>query len=335
MDKETLLEELKNNPKCIAYLAKFTESSADNFLEYYASEKATFLERGKFLRDRQLSNEAHFRNRAEKFYWQIAQKKLFNLQCQWRAGQIDLPVEVSIEFHYWEKNIKACPFNDPVTSEDLEVMLKFLKKPHSDTEEYLFEEWQDYDGYKSQGEFGAEYPDWYEFYDNHMGTHLLSLPNIRGAEEERYLDAWRAEKFKDYKEPPKPEKPDIFYDSETTLAFIKAVEPYKILDFYRMYDAYRNEANTFSDLHEIWDILSREEEEVVVPQGRFPEVLYETLHQLQAKKMERLLPMVMQENEERKAMGISYPVKGKVEDDDLVKMLREGIKRGKQLLGEE
>ena len=336
MDKETLLEELKNNPKCIAYLSKFTEESANSFLEHYISEKMRFLSQGKFIRDRLHSSEAYFREKAKEFYWQIAQKKLFNLQCQWRARQINLPVEAAVEFNYWERNIEACPFNDPVTEDDVEVMLKFLNRPYKDVVECWLDEWQDYDGFKEGGYFGNEYPDWYEFYDNHMGTQFLfTLPNIRGAEEERFLNAWRAVNHKDYEPPSQPEKPFITNDSETTLDFIKAVEPYKVLDYYRLYDEYRNEADAFSSLNEVWDILSKEEEEVMVPSGTFPTAIYEAVYLLQARKMEHLLPLVLQENQEMRAMGIGYEQKGTVEEDDLVRVVREGLKRGRQLLAEE
>lgn len=339
MDKEALLEELKNNPKCIAYLSQFTEESAKIFLEHYASEKMIILSQGKFMRDNKHSNETYFRGRADEFYWQIAQKKLFNLQCQWRAGQIDLPVKISMEFHYWERNIKSCPFNDPVTEEDIAVMLRYLNRPFKDVvDHWFFEEWQNYEDFKDESGMGIgdAYPDWYEFYDNQMGTQvLLTLPDIRGAEEERYMDAWRAEKFKDYKEPPPPDKPTIISDSETTLDFIKAVEPYKILDLYRSYSELREDADTYSSLDELWEILSNEEEEVIVPEGPFPTVLYEAVYRLEARKMERFLPVIREEHIEMQAMGIGYELDCSLEEDTIVKMLSEGIKRGKELLGEE
>jgi len=336
IDKEILLEELKNNPKCAAYLSKFSNDSASEFLGYYVSKKMIFLSYGKFMRDRQDSNEVYFRETAKKFYWQIAQKKLFNLQCRWRARQVDLPVEASVEFSYWERNIESCPFNDPVTEHDVEVMLKFLSRPYKDVVESWWEAWQDYDDFKNGGYFENEYPDWYEFYDNHMGTHFFhTLPNIRGAEEERYLTAWRSEQQVGDREAPIPDKPFLHYNSESTMAFIKAVEPYKVLDLYRIYEEYEREEDASSSLNDVLDTLSKEEEEVMIPSGPFPTAIYEAEYLLQARKMERLLPLISQEIKEMRAMGITHRQDCALEEDNIVTMVREGIKRGKQLLGEE
>lgn len=336
INKETLLQELKNNPKCVAYMSRFSEESSERFLEYYVSEKMTFLSQGKYLRESLNSNEAYFREMAHTFYWQIAQKKLFNLQCRWRARQVDLPVEASVEFSYWERNIESCLFNDPVTEDDVAVMLKFLNRPYKDAEEHWFEAWQDYDDFKNGGYFENDYPEWYEFYDNHMGTQFLhTLPNIRGGEEERYLTAWRSEQQVGYKEPPTPDKPFLYYNRENTLEFIKEVEPYKVLDLYSIYQECQREEDASSSLNEVLDILSKEKEEVMIPSGPFPTAIYEAVYLLRARKMDHLLPLVLQENREMRAMGISYQQDCALEEDSVVRIVRDGLKRGKQLLAEE
>ena len=60
---------------------------------------------------------------------EILQKKLFDMQCLWRAEKIIIPeINVSSDFRYWEANIFNCPFIEPVTENEIEIILKHLTK---------------------------------------------------------------------------------------------------------------------------------------------------------------------------------------------------------------
>lgn len=338
MDKDTLLEQLQNNHKCRAFLASYGQDSADDFLKHYVDEKYRMLQRSKEWRDPQRYNESYFRGRAEKFYWIIAQKKLFNLQCLWRAGQVELPVQVGAEFDYWGRNIMSCPFNEPVTTTDIEAKLAYLHRPFSDVYEEPWDMlWQDYDDFKEDGGTGAwdYYPDWYAFYDAIMGTGaLLSLPDLKGEEEERYMEAWRKENHQNHPEPP-PEVPTIWYNEERAIEFIRAVESPAILRSFVNYWEAQQDRDFQDSLRPVLTILSHEEVPAPVPAGNFPDVLYEALFRLEARKMETLLPLVHEAHLERQAMGIGYEQDCPLEEDHIVAIWKKGIQRGKEILGEE
>jgi hypothetical protein len=341
-DKQKLLSELKNNPRVTAYLAGFEESSAERFLESYAGTKQMLLQHGEDWRRWQLNDSDYFRTSAEKFYWLIAEKKLFNLQCLWRAEQINLPVAVTWEFQYWSKNIKACPFLEDATEAEIEAMIGYLERASYDHEEYDPWDWQAHDEFREEETgigAGSNYPAWYEAYDNYFGTqHLMALPDIKGEREEKYLAAWRAswhEESRAKSTVKVPAKPSIYSDEKSIEEFIRKTEGYKILDYYRLYRARFDNSEFKERLHNELDLFMEEPDAVWIPEGKFPDAIFQAGHLLRVSHIKSLLPELHQNHLERKAMGIGYELEGPVEDDDLVRATIERIKEGKRLLGEE
>lgn len=334
MDRESIINELKNNPKAQAYLSRFDRQSAEQFLQSYASTKEILLRWGEDLRNMQHDNNTYFRECAEEYYWQIVQKKLFNLQCLWRAEKIDLPVTVSYEFMFWEENIKSCPFIEDVTETEIDAMLSYLENAPFDHDEMNPEGWQSYFDFKDEDGGASEfYPEWYEAYDLVMGTqNLISLPDIKGQKEEKYLSAWR--KATHGESEPVDMNNMIYASDEEIEKFIRHVEPYKILDYYRLYRD-RNESSGFMEqMEEVLQLLSAEPGEVIIPEGKFPDAIYQAGHLLKVKKMKSLLIEIHNEHLERKAMGISYEQDGTPEEDWLVKDVKEHILAGRKILGE-
>jgi hypothetical protein len=137
---------------------------------------------------------------AEKCFEQIQQRKLFNLQCRFRAGMIRIPEIGSVwEFTFWEQHIKQCPFLDPVTEEEVDLYLKYVESEYFDLEGVAFlHGWQSYDDYHreynlvdydddDEEEQEEVLPPWYRFYDLHMGTsEMLTYPDLRGERENHY-----------------------------------------------------------------------------------------------------------------------------------------------------
>jgi hypothetical protein len=337
---EQLIEELKQNSKVINYLAGYDPNSSESFIKYYANIKYLLLKHGESYKNGYERRIGFYKFWAEKYYWLIAQKKLFNLQCLWRAEKIDLPVSISYEFTYWGRNIKACPFIEPVTEEELKVLIDYLDTTQEDCPEIDNEySWQEYDEFK-ESEAGSEeeanYPDWYTYYDTYFGTpYLLFLPNICGEREERYLNAWRAHEYPQPINTPVAEtRPFLQYNNDQLLDFIRAVEPHKIVDYFKFYRAdtdydYHEEALE----HEVKRLL-REPGDVIIPEGKFPDVIYQAAHRLKIEKVKELLLIIHEEEVERREMGISRLPKKSMDEDAVLKVYREGIATGKQLLGD-
>jgi len=177
-------------PRFQEYFSKFDEKSVRQFIQSYSMRKAQYLQYSpQFLREQEQNVNDDLENAME-LLWEIQQKKLFNLQCLWRADKIHIPgIEVTYDFIYWEKNISECPFIEAVTNEEVNLYIEYVNSDFY-SEPHPLSSWQDFEGFRKEpyeDDFVA-LPSWYTFYDNHMGTEeLLNMPDIRGEKEKQYL----------------------------------------------------------------------------------------------------------------------------------------------------
>ncbi len=162
-----------------------------------------------FYETRAAEIEMPFRQEAELCLMAIQHKKLFNMQCLWRAERIKPKgADIVYDFQFWDENPYNCPFLPPIEEEEVDILLRFLRESPSelltDSNLIQFHSWQHYEAFKIQyaedegielEDFYKNYiliseermPPWYEFYDTYMGTTgLLALPDLRGPKESHY-----------------------------------------------------------------------------------------------------------------------------------------------------
>ncbi|HEY8934536.1 MAG TPA: hypothetical protein VIM65_04920 [Cyclobacteriaceae bacterium] len=328
--RETILNELKSNPKVIAYTSPYDKTSVKTFLESYASTKELLLQYGEHYRTVKDESTLHYQAYAESYYWQIAQKKLFNLQCQWRANQADLPIEVTYEFFYWGQNIKACPFIQPATDDELNALIEFLEGAPYDHHDNDIFDWQDYTDFKDENDvMGASdlYPNWYVWYDAHIGPlNLLALPDLRGTYQEKCFTAWREVQEKGAVYLTTEQKP--FLATSQFEDFVKKVEPYQIYDYYRAYAEWSRKKEKMEPLENELQLLFDESDEVWMPAGRFPDAIFQAAYLLRVKKIKGLLRNIHQQHLERLEMGITY----ELQSDDFIATYRAAFVKARQLL---
>jgi hypothetical protein len=196
-----------------------------------------------------------YQEEAEYAFGVILQKKLFNMQLQWRANQLKIEdVEVSSDFTYWEQNIFGCPFIPLVSRHEVELMKEFLFQldEPGNGNRFDFHEWQDYNLFLEKDENGntSDMPEWYQFYDNRIGTGmLLLLPDIRGTMEEKYLELAREYNKKHAPQSKTPQAPP---DTRPSLA------PFgqPLVDFSRVVETDKHIKELFDYLE--FDIQSKE-----------------------------------------------------------------------------
>jgi hypothetical protein len=241
-EKETeFYESLKNNARVQEWLSKFNEHSRDSFLKRYAKEKVNIILFQNYYREK--SNEVKelkYREHTETALNLILEKKYFNLQLLWRAEKIVIPeIRTSWDFKLWENQLKTCPFLEPISRQEIEVMKMYLQSDScelagdEDNVNHLnFEELLEKD---EQDDF-HNLPPWYEFYDNKMGTgYLMNLPNIRIPKEEYYHGLCIDKRRGNIPKQPEPEYPP-------TLPFLM------FLDYEKMYElAKENEDEIFTE----------------------------------------------------------------------------------------
>ena len=87
----------------------------ESFKKLYADKKAYALLYGDLYERIENKMALKYKEMAEEHIWRIQQRKLFDLQCRWRAEEIKLDgVELTVDFRIWEKKIDECPFITPI-----------------------------------------------------------------------------------------------------------------------------------------------------------------------------------------------------------------------------
>jgi len=199
--QEKLLEikqELQKSEIIDKFMEKTYPNSKEAFIDEYASAKVTWLEWGAKQMEWNETEDLQWLEDARKRLKEIQQKKLFDVQCLWRAEKITIEqIKLTIDFVYWEDNILNCPFIDSVSENDLEMYISYLQTGNFEHEQWFFDRWQDYEKIKeAYNDENSErnVPEWYEFHNSHTGlSAYMLLPDIRGDKEKFYRNLWSEE----------------------------------------------------------------------------------------------------------------------------------------------
>ena len=151
--EEDHIEHLRTHKPYQDFFANFKSESIEAFITKYGHEKYDMFQKREQYRENYEEYETQFLTGAEMYIDMILQKKLLNLQCQWRADLLELPlVDICQDFQHWERHIRACPFIPPVTADELELCIRFLKEEYDfTTENYIQDnDCQDYIAFKNQ-----------------------------------------------------------------------------------------------------------------------------------------------------------------------------------------
>lgn len=225
--EEQHIEYLKTHERYLAYYDQHNALSVNRFIKEYASLKHDIFSHIDVYKNAYEKHKMQFLSDADRYIDIILQKKLFNLQCEWRAGLIQLPmVDICADFIFWQHNIRLCPFVPPITPEELDICICFLKE-ETDYSEALFGEyidWQNYQGFKNHrllhqkdkagkaaNDAISEYecaiiPEFYNYFDKAQHTiDFLNTPDKRGEKEQIYLAEGYKIKYNTLKEQLKTE----------------------------------------------------------------------------------------------------------------------------------
>ncbi len=223
--------ELLASPATAAALARFDARSHPTTINAYATQKAMLYLTGPQALKQQEARFLWFRQQAAEHLWEIQQKKLFDLQCRWRAGEVALPgIRHTRDFQQWAEYIDHCPWLPPLTADDVACYAAYLRSGTYQQE--YGGRWQEYDRYREgrpsrsaddedeDEDDAAVAPDpatdeswfyriereedavdiyalpaWYAFHNQYTGVGALHqlLPDVRGPQENYYVQLWREE----------------------------------------------------------------------------------------------------------------------------------------------
>lgn len=200
MEKEDIIKDLESNEQYVPYFSQHTDEYNKEFINYYAVMKKEFMAESEAWQNTREEREVYWMEHAQEQFELIQQKKLFDLQCQWRADKIEIEgIEICFQFVAWSNDIMNCPFIEPVCEADIELFKQFLQTNNTDIDMVLNYNLQDYEtirsAYDSENET-ANFPEYYEFHNGRTGGSIyLSMPDLAGEREQEYYSILRRKQF--------------------------------------------------------------------------------------------------------------------------------------------
>lgn len=194
--KKEIQKELETKEVYQPYFAQYSAGFKERFIQFYSTHKLDFMQENEAYEIATENRQVYWMNLAYSQLKLIQQKKLFDLQCQWRADKIEIEgVEIIDEIKQWETDIMHCPFLEPVSEEDVELFKQFLQTNNTDIGNIFFNYGlQNYEvikaAYQSENET-ANFPEYYEFHNGRTGNSVfMSLPDLAGEREDYLYDVY-------------------------------------------------------------------------------------------------------------------------------------------------
>ncbi len=350
-------DELRSQSIYQEFFNQFNPHSVESFIKNYARRKALYLTRGQEYINLQEQKELKYKMLAEEALWSIQQKKLFNLQCQWRAEQIKLKgIEHTTQFLTLGTNIQHCPFIAPVSNAELELFISFLKSGQAN-QVFGFDNWQDYDAFKSEaddcyfpgidGPLELHMPAWYKFFDEQMGTgYLLTLPDLRGEKEQNYRAVARKQELKEIKNKESKKTSDnrpflSIFDTTIVESFVKQFEDKRTLKYCKAVEEFQSQIDDNIELDDALETLRLAGSKVAIrAKADWKDAIIDAARQYEMSQIADALTAVHQEYVFRRENGINFPqslIDKKREEYtyNLSDLAKSQILLGRKLLGED
>lgn len=189
--KEEIKKDLEANKELWDFYKEYREQDVQKLIESYALDKARLQVHGNYTQKHHEYVLKEWKERAWFALAEIQHKKLFDLQCRWRAKEVEVRgFQTTFEFAEPPVPILDLDVISPISEEEIEEYIHFLNTPNGIARHYYsLSHYQDYEDLKKAHEELGQMPDYYEFHYTVKGnTGLLSLPNIKGKEEQRLID---------------------------------------------------------------------------------------------------------------------------------------------------
>jgi hypothetical protein len=340
-----IIKDLQTNEKYKTYFSKFEPTSVETFITGFAFTKLMYTQYADLFQREREQTELGLLPEALQCLAEIQQKKLFDMQCLWRSGTINIDgITNTFHFDYWEEYIFACPFIAPISESDLDLYLIYLNSTNEPVLNHEFG-YQDYDQIKETilNDESGNYPTWYEYYDTYRGTGMnIKLPNVRGQQEEFYRDlCYKNEKEQQIKEGTYKEltpfnSPNYlsYYDDEKVKEFVKLFYSSNELELLENYRESKN--NNHDYLDDALSYLSQAKEPISInANSDWREAIFEAAQLYKNKLIAKALPLAFEEYQMKLNIGISfYENIPPISEDDNSSRVNEQIKKGKILNGE-
>ena len=354
-------EELRQNEKLKKLLEPAYPDSRDKFIDDYAAKKVRWLEYGPNHKEWLEREDLKWVNDATGRLEEIQQKKLFDVQCLWRAEKIEIPeLKLTEDFKYWEENVFNCPFTEPVTEQEVEYYIQYLQSLNFENEQGWFDRWQDYKEIKkayNSEDANRNFPDWYDFHNGRTGlSAYLLLPDVRGEKEDFYIRLWnkefheniaREKKKKEEeanlnKSEPAPQevqdkRPGLSYHGKGWLTwFVTTYEDKETQEMFKKYGGERDsDSNDDEYLTNDLKLLSRADKPVPI-EGWFDwkEAIHKAADRYRIEKIIDALPVAYEQYRMNVDLNIPFAEPESLKKIDYKNGYGKAVLRGRELNGE-
>jgi hypothetical protein len=343
--QNAVINDLRNNEKYKSYFSKFNPLCIESFITGFAHTKLMYTRYADMFRNQKERADLGMFPEAFKRLAEIQQKKLFDMQCLWRAGKVELEgITNTFHFDYWEQYIFACPFIEPITEADIDLYMKYLSSSYEDPSNWL-SDYQDYEGFKEaiESDDGGVYPDWYEFYDTYRGTGMnIKLPDIKGERQEFY----RGLCFDDKKEEEIKAGTYKPYNPSNQLPYLSSLDDNQIEEFIHLFESskefglwknYSDSKNNNSDEFDDAVFFLADARELIPIESHldYREAIIKSAQLYKNRLLARALPLAFEEYQMKLDVGISfYDNLPPIDEDDNGTRVNEQIIKGRILNGE-
>jgi hypothetical protein len=367
---DEIKQDLLTNPRYAELFAAYHPEAVAKFAAKYADRKFDWQWQGPKAEHSQTEALTHLREAAYNRLWDIQRKKLFDLQCRWRAGQLTLPgLDCSFDFSLYDAAIENCPVLPPISPDELDQYCDFVRQAidfdadvldcyHNGDGGYEPRDWQDYDDLRLHAqEEAADLPDdarqandppaWYEFHNLRTGpAQLLALPDLRGPLEKRYIQAYYAHRHAEHAAQPTPPPPADARPTFLTSAQEDALEHALLHQFetpklrrqHAAYLAHQAQQAADEQVEADFAYLKTLAPGEAVPLEAAPDwrtALRRAVVETRRQQLLVYLPQVFEAYQLREQQGISHPQAEEPQwRSTLGKHLRESLLEGRELLGE-
>ncbi|WP_210516702.1 hypothetical protein [Hymenobacter terricola] len=360
-------QDMLTNLRYAALFAPYHPEAVAKFAANYAINKFQWQYHGAQAEFDQTDALSRCSEAAYNRLWDIQRKKLFDLQCRWRAGHVTGPgLDCTFDFARYDVAIENCPVLDPISPEELAMYCDFVRQAADFDEDVLDcyggdfglpRDWQDYDKMRlhEQEEAqntpdeackGVRPPAWYDYHNSRTGHgFLLSLPDLRGPREKPYLDAYYAHRRAKGPGPASPPPTDprprfLTFEQEETLqhALLHRFESPKLRRQQAAYAAQKDREAADEQVEADFAYLKAldpGETVPLAPAADWRAALRQAVVETQRHQLLAHLPQVYEAYRMRQDLNISHPeAEEPTWRSDLGHCMRESLLDGRELLGE-
>ncbi|MBC7523351.1 MAG: hypothetical protein H7239_02790 [Flavobacterium sp.] len=336
--------ELDENEAVNPFFEPYREGAKKNFLDAYIHSKYGWHKYGDMYQKIHEARRELWIDEGHKQLEAILQKKLFDLQCLWRAEQLTFKeIEICYDFEIWENDVFNCPFLDLITEEEIDLYHDFLMQDALDRNDIEFDNWQNYDEIKEGNQNIEEsylMPEWYDYHNSRTGKGvLLLMGDIRGEKEDFYMNLVHEKERKEKPEQYVASEPRPYFnylDDEVIKFFVTTFEDETAQKNYHQHSKlYLGSDNDAMRYYELLEELNGLHDLVPVPSHYdFREALEKGYNRYYLNKIAEHLPIAYEQYLFHKKMGLSFESK-KDEMIDVRVFLTKRILKGRELNGEE